>query len=83
MLNYDIETEEASKFWASRHRSNRMKAVIAFSLDKDNAMDNLRREGFTYGVRRAALLAYGQYINHPSMLHIPFTEMSSDWREYE
>lgn len=80
-LNYPIETEAAYKFWDSNHKANKCKAVIAFSLDLDNANDNLRRHGFARQFRKRALAAFGQYVNNPSMSGIPFSEMKDKWWE--
>ena len=80
-LNYPIETEEARLFWASRHKCNKMKSIIAFSLDLDNANDNLRRFGYTLQWRKKAIRAFGQYANLPHMAGIPFSEISTPWWE--
>lgn len=80
-LNYPIETEEAKKFWASRHKCNKMKCIIAFSLNLDNANDNLRRFGYTLSWRKKAIRHFGGYVNQPDMAGIPFSEMSTPWWE--
>lgn len=71
-LNYPVETDLQKKFWASRHKCNKMKSIIAFSLDLDNANDNLRRYGYTRAWRKKAILAFGQYVNQYQMTGIPF-----------
>lgn len=78
-LNYPVETAAAKKFWASRHKCNRMKAIIAFSLDLENANDNLRRHGYAKQWRNRALKNYASYVNTPSMAGIPFTELATPW----
>lgn len=78
-LNYPVETEAAYKFWSSNHKANRCKAIIAFSLNLDNAMDNLRRFGYARGFRERALNNFCIYVNTPSMAGIPFSELSSPW----
>ncbi|ELQ8980640.1 hypothetical protein R3B00_001302 [Klebsiella pneumoniae] len=80
-LNYPIETDEAKKFWESRHRLNRIKAIIAFSLDLDNANDNLRREGYHNTYRRKYLDLYQCYVNRPDMQSIPFSGLDELWYE--
>ncbi|MGL5012918.1 MAG: hypothetical protein ACRC6V_01340 [Bacteroidales bacterium] len=77
--HFPIETEEAYKFWASRHICNRMKAIIAFSTDLDDAKNNLRRFGYAYHFRARALHAYQNYIAKPEMETIPFTPLGVDW----
>lgn len=73
ILNFPIESAEAKKFWASPHISNQTKAVIAFSLNKKNAMDNLRRYGYKLHWRKRALDAWGKYVNNPSMAGVPYS----------
>lgn len=81
-LNYPITTPEAIKLWGSEHVCNRMKAIIAFSLDLDNANDNLRRFGYTLQWRKRALAAFGQYVSTPDAVGIPYSEMSDFyWNE--
>lgn len=73
--NYPIETPIQIKFWASRHKCNEAKAVIAFSYDEENAHRNMRRLlGWTYFFRKRALDSFSQYLNTPSMAGIPFSE---------
>lgn len=78
-LNFPIETEEAENFWASRHRLNRIKAIIAFSLNVDNANDNLRRFGYHYDYRQKYLKLYAQYVNSPAMTNVPFSTTEEAW----
>lgn len=80
-LNYPITTPEAIKFWASRHKCNRMKAVIAFSTDLQDANMNLRNDGFALFWREKAIANFGQYVNQPAMIGIPFTPMSIPYWE--
>lgn len=80
-LNYPIETEEAKAMWASSHKCNRMKAIIAFSLTLENANDNLRRAGYTLQWRKKAIRAFAKYVNNPFMKGIPFTETTTPWWE--
>lgn len=81
VLNYPVETPEAFKFWGSKHKCNKMKSIIAFSLDLDNANDNLRRYGYTLQWRKKAIRHFGRYVNTPSMVGIPFSELSTPWWE--
>lgn len=75
-LNFPVETEEAKRFWASRHKSNRLKAMAAFSLNKPNYNDNMRRAGYSLWWRRKAILSYSQYIRDPGMKDVPFSTLS-------
>lgn len=77
--NYPVETDEARAFWASRLKANRCKAIVAFSLNLDNANDNLRRWGYYSQFRRRVLAAFGKYVNQPAMTGIPFSSMSDNW----
>lgn len=82
VLNFPITTPEAEKFWGSKHKSNKVKAIIAFSLSEENANDNLRRYGYTYLYRQRALKHYGMYIGMHEMLNIPFSELKDPWWEF-
>lgn len=81
VLNYPITTPEAEAFWASKHKCNKMKRIIAFSYDLHNANDNLRRYGYTYAWRKKALRAFGMYVNSPDMKGIPFSTLEDKWWE--
>ncbi|EBW2292206.1 hypothetical protein DFV88_24800 [Salmonella enterica subsp. enterica serovar Newport] len=74
--NYEIKTPLQIKFWSSAHRDNRIKAIIAFSLDYDNANDNLRRAGYTFGYRHKKLEEYKQYINHYDFADVPYSTIT-------
>lgn len=78
-LNYPIETEDAYKFWKSKHKANQCKAIIAFSLNLSNANDNLRRYGYSRDFRERALKNFCMYVNNPSMSGIPYTELTTPW----
>lgn len=78
-LNFPVETEEAQRFWASKHRLNRIKAIIAFSTDLDNANDNLRRAGYSYMYRKKYLKAYSCYVNSPSMKVVIYSDLHDLW----
>lgn len=80
-LNYPIKTPEAEAMWGSRHKCNRMKSIIAFSLTLENANDNLRRYGYTLQWRKKAIRAFGKYVNQPTMKGIPFSPISTPWWE--
>ncbi|QQG33635.1 hypothetical protein PQC34_gp099 [Cronobacter phage A24] len=80
-LNYPVETPEALAFWSSRFKQNRIKAIIAFSLNEDNANDNLRRFNYPRQFRRRALAAFSQYVNQPAMSGIPLSDGSKTWWE--
>ncbi len=80
--NYPIETPTQIKFWASSHKCNQAKAVIAFSYDEENAHRNMRRLlGWSYFFRKRALDSFGHFINTPSMSGIPFSEMENPYWE--
>lgn len=74
--NFQITTEKAKEFWGSRHKLNRAKAIIAFSLDADNANDNLRRAGYANLWRKRLLRNFKQYVNDPQMNNIPFSPVN-------
>lgn len=78
-LNFPITTDEANKFWSSKHKLNRVKAIIAFSLNEDNANENLRRFGFKRGFRERCLNKYSVYIKHPDMKTIPYSLLLPEW----
>lgn len=80
-MAFPIETPSAYKFWASRHKCNRAKAIISFSLNLSDANQNLRRHGFQFHLRRRALQAYGAYVAMPEMSSMPFSPMSVPWWE--
>ena len=80
-MAYPIETPEAYAFWGSRHRCNRVKAIIAFSENLAEANHNLRRHKFQFHLRWRALQAYGNYVAHPDMTGIPFTPAPIPWWE--
>ena len=81
ILNYPIKTEEAKKFWASKHKCNRAKAIMAFSTDLYDANWNLIQYGYSNSWRDKIFAHYGQYVNQPDMVNIPFTPMSIPWWE--
>lgn len=84
-LNFPIETERAREFWGSKHKLNRIKAIIAFSLDLDNANDNLRRHGYYRQYRKRYLEVYSCYVNNPKMdgsdgkQNVPFSDLQEHW----
>lgn len=80
-MAFPIETAEAYKFWASRHVCNRVKAVISFSLNQEDAMHNLRRYGFPYHFRKRAWNAWQAFVARPEMNTIPFTPLGVNWWE--
>lgn len=80
-LNYPVETPEALDFWNSNIKLNKIKAIIAFSLNLDNANDNLRRRGYYRQFRKRALSAFGQYVNQPDMKNVPMNDMEDKWWE--
>lgn len=79
--NYAITTQEAQSFWASRHKLNRAKAIIAFSKSKANANDNFRRMGYGYFWRKRLINAFAEYVNQPEMKNIPYSpdKDSPEW----
>lgn len=80
--NFPITTNKAREFWESKHKLNRAKAIIAFSLDEDNANDNLRRHGEINHFRKRLLRNYKQYVNNPKMDNIPFSPVNNKpWYE--
>lgn len=76
---FPVETPEAQRFWASRHKSNRMKAIIAFSVDKASALNNLRRYGYSRAWRNKAWVAYSKYVNDPAMLTTHYSTTSEPY----
>lgn len=80
-MAFPIETEEALKFWGSRHLCNRVKAIISFSLNEEDAMHNMRRLGFQYHIRKRAWNAWQNYVAQPNMDKIEFTPLSIPWWE--
>lgn len=80
-MAFPIVTPEAYRFWGSRHKCNRAKAIISFSTTLSDANQNLRRFGFHFHARRRALQAYGAYVAMPNMSSIPFSPMSVPWWE--
>lgn len=78
-LNFPVVTDEAQMFWASKHKSNRLKAIAAFSLNKENYNDNMRRAGYSLWWRRKAIVSYSQYIRDPDMLNIPFSTLAEPY----
>lgn len=78
-MAFPIETEEAYKFWASRHICNRVKAIISFSLNQEDAMHNLRRFGFPYHIRKRAWNAWQNFVALPAMNKIEFTPLGINW----
>lgn len=79
VLNYLITTPEAQKFWASKHKCNKAKAIMAFSKTLQNANWNLIQYGYTNSWRSKIFAHYGQYVNQPDMKNIPFTPLSVAW----
>lgn len=80
-MPFPIETDEALKFWGSRHVCNRVKAIISFSLDEKDAMQNLRRYGFPYHFRKRAWHSWQHFVAMPDMDKIPFTPLGVNWWE--
>lgn len=80
-LNYPVETPEALDFWKSNIKVNKIKAIIAFSLNLENANDNLRRKKYSRAFRKRALDSFGEYVNQPDMKNIPMSDMENKWWE--
>lgn len=80
-MAFPIETPEAYRFWGSRHMCNRVKAIISFSQDYEDAMHNMRRFKFPYYIRRRAWHAWQNFVAQPDMTNIPFTPLSIPWWE--
>lgn len=80
-MAFPIVTEEAYKFWASRHLCNKLKAIISFSLDKEDAMHNMRRFGYQHHLRKRAWNAWQNFVAKPDMTSIPFTPLGVNWWE--
>ncbi|MCS5737289.1 SprB repeat-containing protein, partial [Herbiconiux daphne] len=51
----------------------------AFSLDKDNANDNLRRAGYYRQYRKRYLELYDCIIAQPDMQNIPLSDLTEHW----
>lgn len=67
-----IQGETAMKFWSSSNICNRLKAICAYSLDKEDANKNLARFGYTNAFRKKVLECEGITFNHPLMENIPY-----------
>lgn len=80
-MAFPIETPDAYRFWASRHKCNRAKAIISFSRTLKDANQNLRKAGFQFHIRRRALQAYGAYVAMPGMQSMPYSPISIPWYE--
>lgn len=76
---YKITTIDAFRFWSSDHKCNRVKAIIAFSKDLEDANNNLKRAGYKNLIRKRILLALGGLVNNPSMKNIPFSTCADKW----
>lgn len=76
---FPIVTEQAQRFWASKHKCNRMKAIIAFSEDLFDANHNLKRMGYKRMWRLRALNNFGTYVANPDMTNIPLSPMEVPW----
>lgn len=81
VLNWPIQTPEAEALWASKHKCNQAKAIIAFSRDISNANDNMRRYGYTRAWRENAIANFGQFVHQPSCENVPITPLSTPWWE--
>lgn len=76
---YSIKTIDAYRFWTSNHKCNILKAIIAFSISKEEANLNLRRMGYSNIHRKKALAALGIYVNNPAMRNIPYSTGKEAW----
>lgn len=76
---YKIETIDAVRFWSSSHKCNKVKAIIAFSKDLDDANNNLRRVGYKNIMRKRSLAALGGLVNNPSMASVPYSTGADVW----
>lgn len=76
---YSIKTVDAYRFWTSNHKCNILKAIIAFSINKEEANTNLRRMGYGNLHRKKAIAALGIYINNPDMRSIPYSTGKEAW----
>ncbi len=76
MLNFPIVTKAAYEFWSSRNRCNRVRAICAFSLDKENALMNLQRAAYPLGYRQRVVDSKGISFNNPSMAGVPYNDGS-------
>lgn len=72
MLLRPIKGELAMKFWSSANVCNRVKAICAYSTDKEDANMNLARYGFTNSFRKRVINSKGVMFNNPLMTGIPY-----------
>lgn len=82
-LPFPVETKEAIAFWASDHLCNRVKAIISFSRNKEEALRLLRiyLPRKTHHFRERAWEAWRLWVEMPEMDKIPFSEMETPWWE--
>lgn len=78
---YKIKTIDALRFWSSDHRCNKVKAIIAFSKDLEDANRNLRIAGYKNIFRKKALAGLGVFLNQPDMANVPFSTCAEKWWE--
>lgn len=76
MVKYPIKTPEAFKFWASSNICNRISAICAFSLSKEDANKNLARYGYTNSFRKRVLESPMLDFNYPEMTGTAFNDGS-------
>ena len=80
-LPFPVVTREAQKFWASKHICNRVKAVISFSRNREEALRLMRIyvPGKPHHFRERAWNAWKLYVGLHEMDKIPYSEMEDKW----
>lgn len=76
MLLRPIQGDVALKFWSSSHICNRLRAICAYSEDKEDANNNLARFGYTNSFRKRVLESNSIVFNDPLMTGVPFNSGS-------
>ena len=76
---HPMTSELAIKFFGSKHRCNRAKAIIALSETEKDAISNLQRYGYTRAWRERAMFSFKQYVNTPTFSGVPFSETDTPY----
>lgn len=77
-----MTSPEAYEFFASNHKCNHAKAVMAHSATMQQANDTFWRRGFTLQMRKRFLKTYKKYLGQQDMSTIPMSpEVNPDTGE--
>lgn len=78
-----ITSERAIEFFASSHKADNAKGIVAHSPTLKAANDTFWRKGYPLQLRKRLLATYKQYVNNPSMTGVPFSNLNYkyDWKE--